>query len=221
MKPKLINFSIALVLIAIGKPALAQNRFFDHVVCYKVSVVASTLIVNNHASDPLVITPKQAPPFPVSDGCRLIPRPQLFCVPADKTPRQAPTGTPLMNDFLVYRVRCPGPVSKNFSQGVEDQFIKGAVTVRNNLLFIQVPAYKTETPPTSGCDQIAVGQCGGSCQIAGDVCDLHANAAGIVVCSCAPQATSCGIVPSTNQCGGDCPTGMSCKTSAIAPCACG
>ncbi|MEK7630552.1 MAG: hypothetical protein AAB417_00785 [Patescibacteria group bacterium] len=216
---------VAMAVLAMIVPASAFAQAaapFDHLKCYKIGFKKGELQVSNHAFDPLVLIPFQVPPFATEDGCRLLPakapRPAMFCVPVDKKPRQAPVGTDIKNDFFVYKMKCPE--QPNFVQGASDQFVRGNMQVnrKTTVRMLLVPAYKTTTPPDPSCQPTAPHQCGGTCPDATDIC--RPDAADI--CRCIPQISmSCGLIPGTNQCGGDCASGLSCKPSATAPCACG
>ncbi|MSR76390.1 MAG: hypothetical protein EXS68_02255 [Candidatus Ryanbacteria bacterium] len=228
MKRLLTAMATAVVMAALAiivpASAFAQaGGLFDHLKCYKIGVKKGEIQVSPHAFDPLVLRPYQVPPFALEDGCRLLPlkapRPAKLCIPVDKIPRQAPVGVDLKSDYLVYKMRCPS--QPNFAQGVSDQFVRMIAQVdrKTTTRELLVPAYKTTTPPDPDCGPTAPHQCGGLCPATTDIC--RPDAADI--CRCVPQISqACGLIPGSNQCGGDCTTGLSCKPStAGVPCACG
>lgn len=185
MKQKVLNVLVMLVFATFAEPSFAHVVQFDHVDCYKVHVVRGQFTVNTHAGDSLTLLPSQIPPFQVADGCKIVPRPLFFCIPVGKEPSQAPFGTRLDNDYLVYKLKCPQKPG-SFNQGVQDQFSKGVLMIHGGPTLIEVPAYKTDTPPLAGCDRIAADLCGGTCQTPGDTCTLRTNTAGVITCGCVP-----------------------------------
>jgi hypothetical protein len=206
--------------------ARSNAQSFDHLDCYKISRAGNGVVTSPHAADPLALTPFQIPPLSTEDGCLLRggarALPKQFCVPVDKTPRQAPVGQNLGNDFLCYEAKCPS-LPDIASQGVADQFVHGTFKVsrKSTSRMICVPALKTTAVPPCGLD--GAGACGGTCTAGiGRICQVRCDpAANTNVCGCGLPTVSCSA-SSAPSCGGSCPvTTQACRpVVGAATCAC-
>ena len=217
MKPLRTAFATAAFLFApallLSEPAAAQ---LDHLLCYRMS-------------DPLQVTnaldlQAELQPEFTQQGCTIV-KPFQFCVPATKTNVQPPppnpgiTGQPLQNDYICYLVKCPKPTVP--FRNVADQF--GQRLQRNYKPFtVCVPARKAAPPcgPTTSARQ-----CGGTCEIPGQVC--HFDKTATPPCTCGggqPQPCDGSKPDAANQCGGTCPPNQTCVltlTGTKAVCHCG
>lgn len=78
---------------------------------------------------------------------------------------------------------------------------------------------KDQTPPPCGLNP-ATGTCGGTCPNPADACVFLATPSG-PACTCQPPVPQCQKVAGTNQCGGPCPTGLTCTlNTALNLCRC-
>lgn len=202
--------------------SVAQAQTYDHTKCFKIKDSAKFVArVNLKAFQ----TEYNTPPT-VIEGCAVVGKAKLFCVPVtkkvmelkDKTkPPLTPvsiTGQNLKFDQLCYRVKCPRPTIT--TQDVTDQF--GSRTIKGFVpMMLCTPAVKTTTPAPT-CVQSLYPQCGGTCINATDVCRPKSD--GTAGCDCFPVNPPCDL--SGPQCNGACTNiAQSCIMTAAGGCYCG
>src|SRR6266545_7994847 len=115
--------------------------------------------------------------------CTLITKAPFFCAPIVKFSRENPEGddprgSALESDYLCYRVQCPEREKKNIL--VDDQFGFRQITIKDARLLC-TPTRKSTEPL---CGETTAPQCGGLCEVPGEVCKPLSAAGTNGICRC-------------------------------------